>query len=393
MTASRTTIFAVTHREDVGPVGPYIPSVGYPTSVSDMYRVAAIVETGHEGWNSCYTDVATCTSLARVVEGEVRSIEDLEAAEVGLQVLMWHDRVDVLVPGFKFEFEAEGHTAYARGDQPRSQLAFDLFSPCVPYDQIYAVERVRVRDNTVAESTLEGSAMVGSTLAQAKTEYLAKSPIQAATLAAIPLHMGVPGYFTDPTIEPFTGKRGFFGAFYSTLAAQWEKTMAVVPDVDAAVPLPPLLAMVLTRATSRSGIPQAITDLRAELAPVRVEMLGLNQAIQGARGQKDIEARSKDVQESFAAALPASRRPPVSFLFPLLKLYKAAKSPLDALIKVLNPSFTPEDPRIIANRTVTGRLFSRLLATDSMHSLATNFFTSAEIRSLETSRAKRDKDA
>jgi hypothetical protein len=122
-------------------------------------------------------------------------------------------------------------------------------------------------------------------------------------------------------------------------------------------------------------------------------MLGLNQAIQGARDQKDIEARCKDVQESFAAALPASRRPRVSFLFPLLKLYKAAKSPLDALIKVLNPSFAPEDPRIIANRTVTGRVFSRLLATDSMHSLATTFFTNAEIRNLEASRARRDTDA
>ncbi|MHC4179215.1 MAG: hypothetical protein ACYSWU_17010 [Planctomycetota bacterium] len=356
-----------------------------------MYRVAAVLDTGHEGWNSCYTDVATCNALARVVEGELRSAEDLQAAEVALQILMWHDRVDVLIPGFKYE--RERLRAYARADQPRSQLAFDLFAPCVPYDQMYAVERVRVDRDTVVESTLEGSTIVGRAFDQAKNDYLQMAPLQAATLAAIPLHMRVPAYFTDPAIESFTGKRGFVGSFYSTLAKQWEEALAAVPDIDAAVPLPPLLAIVLTRAGNRSTIPEAITDLRGELAPVRKQMLALNQLVQGARTQKEIEAQCKDVQESFAAALPASRHPPVSFLFPLLKLYRAAKSPLDALIKLLNPSYAPEDPRIIANRTVTGRIFSRLLATDSMHSLITHFFTDAEIQNLEASRARRDPDA
>src|SRR2546422_1275899 len=129
---SRTATFAVSHHEEQGPGSAYIPTLGYPTSAMDMYRVQGIVGTGHEGWNSCYTDVATCNALAHVVEGEVQSIDDLEAAEVALQILMWHDRVDVLVPAFKFYME--GLVAYARADQPRSRLAFDLFAPCAPHD-------------------------------------------------------------------------------------------------------------------------------------------------------------------------------------------------------------------------------------------------------------------
>ena len=388
MTRSRTTVFAVTYREDAEPVGPYIPTLGYPTSASDMYRVAGIAETGHEGWNSCYTDVPTCNALARMVEGEIQSADDLQAAEVALQVLMWHDRVDVLVPGFKYEMG--DLRAYARADEARSQLAFDLFAPCVPYDQIYSVERVKIEEDTVAQSNLAGSSIIGKRLDEAKSEYLQTSPIQAAMLAGIPLHMGVPAYLTDPNIEPFTGKRGFFGTFYDSLATQWEQALEGVPDIDAAVPLPPLLSIVLTRANGRADIPQTILELRDELQPVRTEMLRLNELVQGAHSQKVIEAQCRDAQESFGAAFPASRRPPVSFLFPLLKLYTAAKSPLDAILKVLNPSYRPEDPRIIANRTVTGRLFSQLLATDSMHSLVTHFFSAAEIQALEASRIWRD---
>jgi len=67
---SRTATFAVSHHEEQGPGSAYIPTLGYPTSAADMYRVQSIVGTGHEGWNSCYTDVATCNALARVVDGD-----------------------------------------------------------------------------------------------------------------------------------------------------------------------------------------------------------------------------------------------------------------------------------------------------------------------------------
>lgn len=99
---SRTALFGVQYAEETGPVGPYIPTLGCPASAADLYRVAAIVQTGHEGWNSCYSDVTACNGLARVIEGEVRSLEDLQAAETALQVLMWHDRVDILIPAFKY---------------------------------------------------------------------------------------------------------------------------------------------------------------------------------------------------------------------------------------------------------------------------------------------------
>ena len=384
----RTAVFGVAYQEETGPVGPYIPTLGYPTSAADLYRVGAIVETGHEGWNSCYTDVHTCNSLAKLIEGPITARADLQDAETALQLLMWHDRVDVLVPGFKYNLGPS--SAYARGDDPRTELAFSLFGPCVPYDHIFAVERVEVEDGRIKGSTLPESPLIEMALDEAKRDYLSLSTIQAAMLASVPIDMGVPAYFTDHRLTSFTGRRGFFGKLYSAVEKDWRAAMASVPDMEAVVPLPPLLAVALTRASNRSTIPAAINEMREELAPVRAELLGLAELVQSARKQVEIEQKCADVQRSFEAVLAASRYPEPSLLLPLLKLYKAAKSPLDTLIKMLNPEYIPRDPRQIANRTVTGRMFSKLLQTDSMHSLVTHFFTAAEIEALENDEHEQD---
>ncbi len=367
---------------------PAIVTLGYPTSVSDLFRVVGIHRTGHEGWNSCYTDVRTSIGLARLIEGDVSSMDDIEAAEAALQALMWHDRVDVIVAGFKYR--QSGLVSYARCEDPRSELAFELLSPCQPHDHVFATEEVVIEDRRVRSSSDPESTIVGLDFGEAIRRYLRVTPAQATAISSIPLHMGVPAYFSDPRIEPFTAKRGVAGEFYKTMRQEWNTVTSAVPDIDFSVTLPPLVSIVLDRATSRDSIPEAIRDLRDELEPVRREMLALSEAIRfRPYGQREIENRCKELRDSFGAVVRASRTPPSPIPLKLLELYSAAKSPLDLLIKHLNPEYSSQDPRVLANRTVTGRMFSRLLATDSISSLLSHFFTPTEIRALEISaRAK-----
>jgi len=153
---SRESLFAVSRRDGTGLVGPSIPTYGYPTSAADLFRIVKIIRTGHEGWNSCFTDVHSCNALAKLVEGPVLSLSDLSAAETALQVLMWHDRVDVLIPSFKL---VNGDfLGYARCDEPRTALAFELFQPLQPFDQIYAVEEATLEKNQFIKSNLPDSA-------------------------------------------------------------------------------------------------------------------------------------------------------------------------------------------------------------------------------------------
>lgn len=360
-----------------------IPTLGHPTTASDIFRVAALHRTGHEGWNSCFTDFTAPAALGRLIEGVVKSVDDLRAAEVALQALMWHERVDVLVPAFKSHHGE--FVGYAREADPRTQIAFDLFSAATAYDQFFVVEDVRVHDGPIRSSNLDGSGIRGLAIEEAKAAYLYHSPYQAAVLSSIPVDFGVPGYFTHPLLRPHSGKRGFFGDFYTTVAHDWDEAMKVVPDITEVIPVPPLVAIVLDRANRRSDLPAVILTLREELAPIRAELSGFSDILRGSFNQIQIEEKCGDIRASFAATFKASRRRDQSFLLPLLKLYKAVKSPLDPLIAALNPEYVPGDPRVLADRTVTARTFAGLLRVDSMHSLLTNILTEAEVQSLNRS--------
>lgn len=388
---SRTTYWAVTHNEHDPASGasPYIPTVGNPTSASDMYRVVGYSKTGHENWNSCYTDVNTCISLAKLIEGEVSSWADIRAAETALQLFMWHDRVDVLVPGFKQT--SNNFMSYVRCDEERSQLSFDLFQPLQPFDQIYAIENVSCENNVIISSNYENSSIIGKDLQDAKQNYLNKTPLQSTVLSSIALDFGVPAYFTNPLLESNFDKAGYFHNLYKTLNSDWINNEFIPPTIESNIQLPPLMSIILTEATSRETIPDAMLSLRDKLQDIRKEILTFNQMITGSYNQIELEAECKRISESFNSIFAASRYDGSKVIFPLLKLYKFFKSPFNELLKTYNPNYTPTDPRVLANRTLTGKMFSELLITDSMHSLVSHFFTQAEVRSLEHDARKNKK--
>jgi hypothetical protein len=296
---------------------------------------------------------------------------------------MWHERVDILVPAFKSHHGA--FVGYTREVDPRTQVAFDIFSAAGAYDQLFVVEEVQVRDGVVQASNIDGSGVLGQPFVEARESYLYRSPYQAAALSSIPVEYGVPAYFTHPLLRPHSGKRGFFGEFYTSVARDWDEAMKVMPDMAEVIPVPPLVAIVLDRANRRSDLPATILALREELASVRTELLGFSDILRGAYNQVQVEQKCQDIRASFTATFKASRLEEQPFILPLLKLYKAVKSPLDPLIAALNPDYVRGNPRVLADRTVTAKTFARLLRVDAMHSLLANMLTGAEIRSLNRS--------
>lgn len=382
---NRTTQWLVTHHPSGYGQGPgaSIPTLGAPASASDMFRVVGYTKSGHEGWNSCYTDAYTCQSLSKLVEGEILEWAQIEAAETALQILMWHDRVDIMVPAFKAKQSNFSH--YFRCEESRSNLSYELFRPCSPYDVFYAIEEVDVENGEIKKSNYKHSSIIGRELGAVKNSYLKTTPLQSEIFSTLPMDMGVPAYFSDPHIQKFFDKRGHFGQFYGAINKNWQGSSSIIPDIDSNFLLPPLTSIVLTRAKSRDEIPQAIFSLRDELLAVRQEMLGFSESIKSEKSQAEIEERCKKIKESFEATFPASRHKESKVILPLLQLYKAFKSPVDTLLELLNPNFVPNNPKIIANRTVTGKMFSNLLVTEAMYSLLNRFFTQAEIRNLERS--------
>src|SRR5690606_28789034 len=144
----------------------------------------------HEGWNSCYADLAAAEGLARLIEGPLRGWQDLAAAELGLQALLWHDRVDFLIPSVCVK--NDGYVGYARAGSQRSKLCLDLFARCEPRDYLFPTELVDASGGRVIASSVPDSKLVGHSLEGLGDDYLALSPSQVTAFAELPAFMKVP---------------------------------------------------------------------------------------------------------------------------------------------------------------------------------------------------------
>ncbi|MBU6427599.1 MAG: hypothetical protein KGR26_01180 [Cyanobacteria bacterium REEB65] len=363
--------------------GPLVETEGNPGSAVDLYRVSALQRI-REDENYCYTDAATCAALARVIEGEIMSVADLEGAELALRILYFHDRVDVLLPGFRYKgTQVEG---YWRSADPRTQLGYQLFSDCRGWDEIYAAEELQVSDGLVVGSSDPECKVLGRSILEVPFSYARQMPALSAAISSIPAHLGVAAYFSDGTFTTYAENRGYSGRFYSQFRDDWDKAVGAVPQIEMTLSLPPLLGITLDRASSRENIPGAIAELRQELAASRQELSGFESVLRSARSQVEVERNVRYFSESLDSAFKASRKRHPSMIFTVLSLIKVLRSPFQMIMNTFNPEFRDTDPLSLVNRTVTAKTFSGLADTDSMHSLLTNFFTASEIRNLELSR-------
>ena len=151
----------------------------------------------------------------------------------------------------------------------------------------------------------------------------------------MPLEFGVPAYLTNPLLESSFDKAGYFYNLYKALNSDWNSSEFIPPTIESSIRLPPLLSIVLSRASSRDAIPEAIIEIRGETAQVRNEILGFNAMISGAYNQVELENECKRITQSFESIFKSSRYEDPNVIFPLLKLYKAFTKPIDELIKIL----------------------------------------------------------
>lgn len=243
-----------------------IPTKGNPTTVMDLTRVVGLYDTNYDFINPCITDVESCIGLANLIEGELRSFSELQAAESALQMLMWHDNIDILVPGFKMINESL--SIYQRSEKERSKLCFELFKPCNPHDIIYTVETVKVHEQKVVKSTLgQDSQIVGKNLSKATSNYLFQNTFQSKVYKSLPASFKVPAYFNNK-LQGTENYKGMFEELYPSIHSKWSSNLSNSPMLEYKIVIPPLTAIVLDRAKNRNDIPEVINNLRKELAGV-----------------------------------------------------------------------------------------------------------------------------
>ena len=205
----------------------------------------------------------------------------------------------------------------------------------------------------------------------------------------------LPGYFSNNEIIPFIENRGFFHNFYERMGTPWSVHMSERPQMSLSITLPPLLAVVLSRSINRDSIPEAITQLRAELSPVRSELQEFNKLINSARSEAELSSTIDQLNASFEAIVPAAletnferRQRTLAEIFTLGGIIQP---PIEFLLRLLNPNYQP-GPNIqrLVNKTIVSRTFAKLLNMELIEPLCREFFTAAELRNIHRSYSDQD---
>ena len=381
--------------------GAYVPTLGSKGQAIDLYRCADYQSDGWERGLS-FTDVMSASALAKLIEGPITKYEELLAAETALQALLLTENPQIYVPSVKMFDAKRNYESYMRADYGlRSELAFRLFDYPDSWDFLAASGIVHANEGLIVSASDSHSRMVGKGVDKIKFQDLNNGKISENTALVLAMTVGVPGYFSDgQTIRANRGD-GFQKRFYSTLNESWKSAVSGIPPVICSFTLPPLLAIVLDRASSRQNIPEEITDLRAELACVRGELLDLNDLVCGAAGQAEIERRVARIDQSFAGMMPESRLMSSERIQRTITKVQSLARPLIKLASGfflnnggdLNDTLSNGHDFVTAStrteklvdRTITAQEFWKYLKTDSVQSLVQHHFSTSEILWIERS--------
>lgn len=326
-----------------GGMSTHIPTLGHPASAIDIYRTVGVhaVENKPPSW--CFTDLEAASALGRVIDGPIKSGTDIDHAESALRAILLHEYTEVLVPCVKASNQ-DGFARYLRLDKKiRNDAAFSAFQVANSFDRLVATEWVTVSNGRFVESSNSRSTLVDTDIELFDGQYQSIVKTIGELAHAFPSQVGATTCFANPQLEAHmnAGAAGFIDELYTRVYRPWHEVAQSAPVLHLDLKLPPLLAIVLSRAPWREKIPEVLKELREELAQLRSELNRLNVMIDTCMSQADIIAQTQRVNESFDAIVPESLLTPANLRWrrivsvfnlvrPVRQLYSIAADPLSA---------------------------------------------------------------
>ena len=377
--------------------GPHIPTFGHIACAIDVYRAVAVAEVRNHPESWCFTDTESAAALGRIVDGPIQSRADITKAETALRAVLLHEIVDIAIPCVKAR-HSNGVAAYARFDTAiRGQAAFEAMNAAPCCDHLLAVELIGVQSGEITESTNPHSTLVGRPFDDHSRNYRDLFATSAKVANAFPMQLGAASHFSaeDFVAATRSSTAGFINDLYQRIERPWMTIAQSEPSLFIDVKLPPLIAIVLTRAARRADIPQVLRDLREELASARADLNRLNRMLDSSITQADLNAQVRRINESFDAIVPealltdSERRwrritSVYQFLRPLRQLYSVAVDPLSADAEKIIELYNNSRDAVLRNqkivsRSVTAATFAELLKVEAARGLVTSHFSPKEV--------------
>lgn len=375
----------------------HISTLGHAASTFDAYRIVAIDSVIDKPDSWCLTDTDAAAALGRIIDGPISSHLDIERAESAVRAVLLHDYVQVLVPCAKGE-QSNGFVHYIRLDKSqRNEAAFSALEVAPCRDLLFAIEYLKIAGGAVASSSNQSSSVVGVPVEQLDLHYRSFLKNASELATAFPVEVGASTYYSSEGLGKAmrNGAKGFVDELYRRVYRPWMEMAQAAPSLCIDVRLPPLLAIVLSRAPSREKIPETLRELRDDLHPVREDLSNLNIMLDKTMSQADIHAQIRRVNESFDAIVPEAlltdgerryRRiiSVFNFIKPVRQLYSIAVDPLaidqEKMFELFGSikSAVATDSRIVS-RSVSAAKLSELLRVDSVRGIVQTQFSASEV--------------
>jgi len=376
----------------------HIPTFGHVATTFDVYRTVGIdrIDNVPDSW--AFTDLESVAALGRIVDGPIISGEDIAKAESALRAALLYEFAEVMVPCVKAEY-GNGLISYLRFDDGfRNQASFESFS-CAPCrDRLLAIEYVNINNGEIVKSNFGNSQLLGKSTSCIKYNLKYVTERSSEVVAALSIQCGAATHYTDTIYSAITDRSpsGFIDELYRRVYRPWMDVAQAGPQIRVELKLPPLLAIILNRANSRSDVPRVLREIRDEMTPVRSNLINLNRMIDSCVNQSDIYAQSKRITDSFDAIVAESILTRAEFnsrrfvsifkaINPLRKIYTIAADPLAAnhekfieLAQSINTS-VKKDSRIVS-RFVASSKIAELLRVGSVRDMVTSHFSKGEQR-------------
>ena len=215
-----------------------------------------------------------------------------------------------------------------------------------------------------------------------------------------PIALGAASLYTNNSLTTLsqTGIFDFISSLYQRIHRPWIEIAQSHPPLNIDVKLPPLIAIVLSRASTREQIPEVLKELREELNGARKELNFMNEMLDSSVSQAEIYAQVNRLNESYNAIVAESlltnserwqRRiaSVINFVRPIRQLYSIAADPLNVDQKTMEKMFKDTHSAVksssrIVSRSIAAATISELLRVDSIRNIVLSHFSDGEIKTL-----------
>lgn len=240
------------------------------------------------------TDDDAIQSLNSLVAGPVLSWETLEKAEIALRALVLHDRVDCIFPSVlvTYDFADSTQPVY---EQPKWPKAIEeVLRHANMFHRFVFKSWIKINDRSLFKEISQWSSHKNEYIDNQYLGYLHEKPPEIIkqclssrhlieAFVSTPTVLGAASYFANDSNQKFENqkiRRVNPQVWFEQIDKDWQERLNKLSKIGINIRTGPFLAIILSRASNRDEIPQAIIEFREEMEAPRTQLWGLLQELQ-----------------------------------------------------------------------------------------------------------------